>query len=123
MASVNRSSDAAQNTSPPIIERKGMKRTLDALSVVMVMVVAALGLIKSLFRRTYAKRVLAFAAMRRSQRPSEHLRPVDLSWRPPNQVEADSDAASSLRSVKKAVEEIEEAVAEMASSRQLLTPS
>jgi flagellar biosynthesis/type III secretory pathway M-ring protein FliF/YscJ len=121
MASVNRAADDAQNTPPLIIERKGtaISRSLVPLSVVMVMVVMALGLIKFLFRRTYAKRVLAFAAMRLSQRPPDYVGRVDLSWPLRNQIEADPGAASSQESVKKALDSIEEAVVEMAFSRQL----
>jgi hypothetical protein len=121
MASVDRAADAAQNTPLPVIKGKGtaIARSLDPLSVVMVMVVLALGLIKFLFRRTYAKRVLAFGAMRLSQPPPDYVCPVDLSWPPRNQIDADPGAASSLESVKKALDTIEEAAAEMASSRQL----
>jgi hypothetical protein len=121
IASVNSAADAAQNTPPPILEGKGaaITRSLDTLSVVMVMVVVALGLTKLLFRRTYAKRVLAFGAMHLSQPPPDYLRPVDLSWPLRNQVDADPGAASSLESVQKALDTIEEAVAEMSSSRQL----
>jgi hypothetical protein len=120
IASVNRVADAAQNTAPPMIEGKGtaIARSLDTLSVVLVMLVVALGLTKFLFRRTYAKRVLAFGAMRLSQPEPDFVRPVDLSWPLRNQVEADPDAASSLESVKKALSTIEEAVGDM-SSRQL----
>ena len=104
-----------------MIEGKGRAiiRSLDTLSLVIVMVVVALGLIKFLFRRTYAKRVLAFGAMRLSQPPPDYACPVDSSWPLRNQVEADPNAASSLESVKKALDTIEEAVAEMTSSRQL----
>jgi hypothetical protein len=115
IASIIRAADAAHNTLPPISERKdtAITMSLDALSVVMVIVVAALGLISFLLRRTYAKRVLAFGATHLSQPPIDNVRPV-LSWPPRNQVEADPSA-----SVKKALDTIEEAVAEMASSRQL----
>jgi hypothetical protein len=116
IASVNRAADTAQNTPPPMIEDKGTAttRSLDTLSVVLVMLVVALGLTKFLFRRTYAKRVLAFGAMRLSQPQPDFVRPVDLSWPLRDQVEADS----SLESVKKALSTIEEAVGDM-SSRQL----
>jgi hypothetical protein len=125
MASVNRSADAARNTLRGIIERNGTPtvRLLDALAAVMVMVVVALGLIKFLLRRAYAKRVLAFAAMGRSQQPPDYVPLLDLSVGDRgNQVEADPDVAPGLKSVKQAVDEIKEAVAEMASSRQLRTP-
>ncbi|HMC28903.1 MAG TPA: hypothetical protein VKM56_14025 [Verrucomicrobiae bacterium] len=124
IASVNLAADAAQNTPPPMIEGKGTAiiRSLDTLSLVIVMVVVALGLIKFLFRRTYAKRVLAFGAMRLSQPPPDYACPVDLALPLRNQVEADPNAASSLESVKKALDTIEEAVAEMTSSRQLRSP-
>ena len=107
MPSADRSADEAQAASP-VIERKG-KALLG-----IVMVVVGLGLIEFLFGRLYAKRVSAM----RSKRPQDYLRPLDLSSRPENQVEADSGAALCANSVKKAVDVIEEAVAEMASSRQ-----
>jgi hypothetical protein len=122
MASVIRPANAARNTPPAVIEGKGTltTRSLEALSIVLVL--AALGLYKFLFRGSaYAKRVLAFGAMRRSQRPPDHVRAADFSWRPRNQVEADPGVASTLESVKKALATIEEAEAEMASSRQLRT--
>jgi hypothetical protein len=103
--------DAAQNTPPSALSA--------VMAMVMLMGVVALGFINFLFRRTYAKRVLAFGAMRLSQPPPDYARPLDLSWPPRNQVEADASAASTLESVKKALETIEEAAAEMASSRQL----
>lgn len=119
MASVNRSADAARNTPVPVIERNGtpITRSLDALWLVMAVVVVVLGLIKFLFRRTYAKPapVLAFG-------PPDDVLPVDSSWLPPNPVEANPGSASGLESVKKALDTIEEAVADMASSRQLPTP-
>ena len=81
------------------------------------MVIVGLGLIESLFERAYAKRVSAM----RSKRPQDYLCPLDLSLRPENQVEADPGVASCANSVKKALDVIEEAVAEMDSSRQLQT--
>ena len=86
MAPEIRSADAAPNTPPPVIESKGtpMTRSLDALWLVMVVVIA-LGLIELLLRRTYAKHGFAFEVMRR-------LRPIDLLRRHKNQVEADYDA-------------------------------
>ena len=73
------------------------------------MVVVGLGLIEFLFWHLHAKR--AFSAMRRSQRRQDYLRPLDLSSRPENQVEADPSVASCANSVKKALDVIEEAVA------------
>jgi hypothetical protein len=106
MASLNREPDAAQNTAPPIVERTPISRTLDALSVVlvMVMVVVAIGLV---------------GEMRLSRSSTGYVRPAELSWQPPNQLEAAPDAASGLQSVQKALDTIEEAAAEIVSSRQL----
>ncbi len=125
MASVIRAADAAQNTPPPLIERKGTPviGSLDGPSAMMLMVVvAALGLAKFLLRRRYAKHSLAAGAMRRLP-PPDNVRPVDLSWRSQNQFEADPDASSCLEAVKIALDTIAKANAEMASSRQLRTPS
>jgi len=84
------SADVAQVTPLPVIEDKPVpitRRSLDALTVVMVMVaLSVLGLIEFLFRPTSAKRVLAFGAMSRSQRIPDYVR--NLSSRPLNQVEA-----------------------------------
>ena len=88
MASANRAADVAQNELPAAGLQKGAK-LLYALSVVMVMM-AALGLYEFLSRRTYAKRGLAFGV----QRPLDYERPANLSWQPPNEVEADPGAAS-----------------------------
>ena len=109
MPSADRSAAEVQAASP-VIDRKGQA----LLGIVMVVV--GLGLIEFLFWHLHAKR--AFSAMRRSQRRQDYLRPLDLSSRPENQVEADSGAALCANSVKKAIDVIEEAVAEMASSRQ-----
>jgi hypothetical protein len=92
MPSADRSADEVQATSP-VIERKG-KALLG-----IVMVVVGLGLIEFLFERSYAKRV--FSAMR-SKRPQDYLRPLDLSSRPENQIEADPGVASCANSVKNA---------------------
>ena len=103
MASANRAADVAQNELPAAGLQKGILDTplpviakglsiaqlLYALSVVMVMM-AALGLYKILSRRTYAKRGLAFGV----QRPLDYERPANLSWQPPNEVEANPGAAS-----------------------------
>jgi hypothetical protein len=124
MASLNRSKAAAQNSPLPAIERKGMPilRLLDAPSMVLVtMAVVALGLDKFLSRRAYAKKGLAFGT-RGFQQPPDHERPPSLSWQPPNEIEADPAAASILNSVKKTLDMIAEAQAEMASSRQFRTP-
>jgi hypothetical protein len=112
MAPVIRSADAA------LIESKGtpLTRSLDAMALV-IMVVLALGLIGFPFRRRYAKPDLAFGAMRRLQRPSDYVRPVDLPTPSRNQVEVGPKAA-----VKKVLETIAEAKAEMSASRQLRTP-
>jgi hypothetical protein len=106
MASLDGAPDAAENTPPPIIERTPISRTLDALSVVMVMVmvVVAIGLL---------------GEMRLSQASTPHVRPVEISWQPPNQLEAVPDDASGLESVQKALDTIEQAAAEIVSSRQL----
>jgi hypothetical protein len=116
VASVDRAADAAQSTPQSISEGKGTAITtslaLGALTVAMVVL-----LIEFLFRRTYAKRVVASRAMRLLEPPPDYVPPVDLSLR--NQVEAYPSAASSLESVKKSIETIEEVVAEMTSSRQL----
>jgi hypothetical protein len=91
IAPADLSADVAQVTSLPVIEDKPVpitRRSLDALTVVMVMVaLSVLGLIEFLFRPTSAKRVLVFGAMSRSQRAPDYVR--NLSSRPLNQVEAD----------------------------------
>jgi hypothetical protein len=73
-------------------------RSHDSLTVVMLMVawvaLSVLGLIEFLFRPTYAKRVLAFAAMSRSQRAPDYV--SNLSSRPLNQVEADPNGSFPL---------------------------
>jgi hypothetical protein len=111
MKSAIRSADIAQNTPPPVIETKGPPITgsLNALSVVMA-VVAAVALIKFLLHRTHAKRGFAFGTMRRLYRPLDHVHPVDLLWRPRDQVEADDDFV--LRAAQKALDAIAEAEAE-----------
>jgi hypothetical protein len=117
MAPVIRPTDAAQNAPPPIIESKGMPitRSLEALSVVMVVVVA-LGLVKLLLRRTYVKQDFAFGVMRRLQRPANYVRQVDFLRRQKNQVEADYETVQ--RAANKALDRIAEAEAEIGSSRQ-----
>ena len=86
--------------------------------MVMPLVVVALGLFRFLFRRTYAKRLLAFGALR-LRPPPHYLRLVEPLSR--NEVDPDPGAASSLESVKKTIGTIQEAVGEM-SSRQLGRP-
>jgi len=103
---------AEVQAAPSVIERKG-KALLG-----IVMVVVGLGLIEFLFGRLYAKRVSAM----RSKRPQDYLRPLDLSSRPEDQVEANPGVASCANSVKKALDVINEAVVGMASSRQPRTP-
>jgi hypothetical protein len=90
-------------------------RSLEALSVVMVVVVA-LGLVKLLLRRTYVKQDFAFGVMRRLQRPANYVRQVDLLRRHKNQVEADYETVQ--RAANKALDRIAEAEAEIGSSRQ-----
>jgi len=95
------SADVAQVTSLPVIEHKPVPitRSHNAPTVVMVMVAlvafSVLGLIEFLFRPTYAKRVLVFGAMSRSQRAPDYVR--NLSSRPLNQVEADPAGAPAHR--------------------------
>jgi hypothetical protein len=123
---VIRAADAAQNTLPAGSERKvtPTARSFDNLSVAMVitlMLAAALGALKFLLRRTYAKRGLVSGAIQRLEPPRDNIRLAELSWRPRgHQIEADDEAI--LRSVKKALDTIAAANAEMASpSRQLQT--
>ncbi|MFL6820528.1 MAG: hypothetical protein ACJ8EF_21555 [Bradyrhizobium sp.] len=119
VAPVSRTADATQSNPLSIIERKLTPITNVALWMGMVvpLMVAALGLLRFLFRRTYAKRLLAFGAMRR-QPPPHYLRLVEPSRLSRHEVEADPGAASALESVNKAIGTIEQAVAEMTSSRQ-----
>ncbi|TYO60810.1 hypothetical protein FXV83_41800 [Bradyrhizobium hipponense] len=147
-APVDASADVVQVTPPPVIERKGEQTTGTALvgvsadvvqvtpprmidhndasitrsldgSLVMMMILVAFGFITSLlFRRSYAERVLAFAAMRSSEARADSARPVNL--RSPPQIEADPNPLSSLEaSVRNVLNTIKEAEADMASSRQL----
>jgi hypothetical protein len=80
-APVNRSADVVQVTAPPLIERSAepISRSHDPLSEVSfaigMVVVAALGIFEFLSRRTYAKRILAFGATRRSPPRPENVRP------------------------------------------------
>ena len=125
MASMSRAADAAQIPSQFVIEHPGtpIARRLDALwvAIVMMMVFWALGIIRFLSRRTYARRVLAFSAMR-LQDPADYPRWVDLPGPARSAVEAHGGAALSLRSVKKPLGTIDAAVGEF-SSRQLEHPS
>jgi hypothetical protein len=84
------------------------------------MLVVALAAPKFLFRRTRAERALALEGLGRSRRPSTVVRPMDLTHR---RIDADPSPVSSLQSVKKALDEIDGALAEMTSSRQVRTPS
>ena len=96
VAPVGRTADATKS-SPP--SRKPPSNTTDALWIAMVMplVVVALGLFRFLFRRTYAKRLLAFGALR-LRPPPHYLRLVEPLSR--NEVEPDPGAASSIESVE-----------------------
>jgi hypothetical protein len=116
---VDRAPDAAQNTSPPIIERLLTPTTRPLVLVmltVLSMVMVVLGLIRILFRHTYAQPLLTFSEPRLLPSP-DHVRPVDLSWPPPNQIEADRAVASSLESAKN--EAIEDTAVEIDLPRQL----
>ncbi|MCK1712574.1 MULTISPECIES: hypothetical protein [unclassified Bradyrhizobium] len=123
-ALVDVSADVVPVTSPRMIEHNdaSITRSLDG-SLVMMMVLVALGFITSLpFRRSYAERVLAFAAMRSSEARADYTRPVNLRY--PPQIEADPNALSSLEaSVRNVLNTIKEAEAEMVSSRQLRKPA
>jgi len=84
-APVNRSADVVQVAAPPLIERSAepISRSRDPLSEVSfaigMVVVAALGIFEFLSRRTYAKRILAFGAMRRfPPRPENVRRPLSI---------------------------------------------
>jgi hypothetical protein len=92
-----------------VLKDTPITRSLDALSVAMMImvVVAALGLIKLLLRRTRAKRDLTLWVMRRLRRPPDYVRPVDLSRRLRHQAEADGDVI--LRAAKRALDTIAEA--------------
>jgi hypothetical protein len=124
MAPISLAADAAQTPSQFVIEHQGMPMAgrLDALwiAIVMMMVVWALGIIRSLSRRTYPKRILAFSAMR-LQDPAVYPRWVELPMPPRNAVEAHRSAAPSLHRVRKPLGIVEEAVDEF-SSRQLERP-
>lgn len=84
-APVNSSEDVGQVTAPSLTERgtESAAMSRDTLSNVFfafgMIAIAALGMAEFLFRRTYAKRVLAFGARRRSQpRPDRVRRPLDI---------------------------------------------
>jgi len=99
--------DAWTNVMQPVIEHRGARttRSLDALSVAMVMLLLTLGATEFLFRPIYAKRLLAFGWMRRSQ--PDGIRSVNLSSGPRNQLETDPNGPSSLEfSVKKVLDTI-----------------
>jgi hypothetical protein len=124
MAPADVSADVVQITPRPVVEHNGasITRSLElAFSLVMIMVIVALGFITLLFHHRYAERVLAFAAMRRSEARADRVRPVNFAC--PPQIDADPNSISSLEtSVKKVLGTIKEAEAEMVSSRQLRTP-
>ncbi|MBR0827126.1 hypothetical protein JQ596_16430 [Bradyrhizobium manausense] len=112
------SADVAQVIAPPDIEHNGASTTSrDDRLLVMMMALVALGIIPLFFRHRYAERVLAYAAMRRSEARADDARTVNLPSPPRN--EADSSLVSSLEaSVKDVLGTIKEAEAEMV-SRQL----
>jgi len=116
--------DVVQVIPPRIIEYNDPPITgsLDGLSLLMMMVLVALGLITSLpFRHRYAERVLAFAAMRGSEARADDARPISLPC--PPQIEAYPNPLSSLEaSVKNVLDTIKDAEADMVSSRQLRKP-
>ena len=124
MAPVDVSADVLQVTPPPEIEYNDARITssLDGLSLVMMMAFVALGFIASLpFHRAHAERVLAFAAMRRSEARADDARQLSLPC--PPQIEADPNPLSGLEaSVKNVLDTIKEVEAEMVSSRQLRKP-
>ena len=110
-------------TPPPLVEHNGetITRSVEqAVSLAMIVVLVALAFIIMLIRHRYAERVLAYAAVRRSEARADCVRPVNFA-RPP-QIEADPNSVSSLEtSVKKVLGTIKEAEAEMVSSRRLRT--
>lgn len=118
-ALVDASADIAQVTPPHMVEHDdaSITRSFDGL-VVMMMALVALGFIPLLLRQRYAGRVLAYAAIRRSEARADDARPVNLLC--PPRIEADPSLVSHLEaSVKNVLDTIREAEAEMASSRQL----
>jgi len=118
-APLDASADVVQVIAPPDIEHNGASTTnsRDDLLLVMLMAFVALGVIPLLFRRSDAERVLAYAAMRRSEARADDPRIVNLPCPPRN--EADSNLVSSLEaSMKDVLGTIKEAEAEMV-SRQL----
>jgi hypothetical protein len=123
MAPADVSADVVQVKPPPVVEHNGasITRSLElAFSLVMIMVIVALGFITLLFHHRYAERILAFAAMRRSEARADCVRRVNFAC--PPQIEADPNSVSSLEaSVKKVLGTIKEAEAEMASPRRLRT--
>jgi hypothetical protein len=121
MAPVAASADVVRVTPPPAVEHNGgsITRSLEqVVSLAMIMVLVALTFITLQLRHRYAERILAYAAMRRSEAPADCVPPVKLLA--PPQIEADPNALSSLEmSVKKVLVTIKEAEAEIVSSRQL----
>jgi hypothetical protein len=115
--------DAWTDVVQPVIEHRGARttRSLDALSVAMVMLLLTLGATEFLFRPTYAKRLLAFGWIRRSK--PDGARAVNLSSGSRDQLETDPNGASSLESsVRKVLDTIREVETEMAASRQHRAP-
>ncbi|MDA9427161.1 hypothetical protein XH97_34365 [Bradyrhizobium sp. CCBAU 53380] len=121
MASVDVSAGGVQVTPPRDIDAR-ITSSLDGLSLVMMMALVALGFIASLpFHHARAERVLAFAAMRRSEARADDARQLNLPC--PPQIEADPTPLSSLEaSVKNVLDTIKEVKAEMVSSRRLRKP-
>ncbi|WP_271508196.1 hypothetical protein [Bradyrhizobium sp. CCBAU 11357] len=121
-AFVDASADVAQVSPPSVIEQYDASTTLslDGL-VAMMMALVALG-IPLLFHHKDARRVLAYAATRRSEARLDDARPVYLLC--PPRIEADPDLESNWEaSVRNVLSTIKEAEAEMASSRQLRKPA
>jgi len=132
------SADLVQTTAPSVVEHEDapVTRSLDARAVLVgVMVVVALGLGEFLMRRfqrrpqstadgfwsepldPFADVVTPPPFIEHTGAPTTAVRPVDLSSRVPDQVAAVSGL------VQKVLDTIKEVEAEMASSRQLRTPS
>jgi hypothetical protein len=134
------SADLVQTTAPFVVEHEDapITRSLDARAVLVgVMVVVALGLGEFLMRRSsrstadgfwsepldpFADVVTPPPFIEHTGAPTTDLRPVELSWRAPDQAAADPSAgASGLQSVQKVLDTIKEVEAEMTCSRQLRT--
>ncbi|MBR1169417.1 hypothetical protein [Bradyrhizobium liaoningense] len=121
-AFVDASADVAQVNPPSVTEQYDASTTLslDGL-VAMMMALVALG-IPLLLHHKDARRVLAYAATRRSEARLDDARPVYLLC--PPRIEADPDLESNWEaSVRNVLNTIKEAEVEMASSRQLRKPA